>query len=458
MGDAEPLGDLRAVAVVAVEQLDYGSRLAERQYAVVEAVDVDGIDHPDLIAEDGGVAGALHHLPRIRKPGDADVVLFEAGLGHLRSSVRDRSRYEECKRPNPVARPAREWDPCRVMRRFSKRGVRDVPADRVVTLTMNPALDAATSVEALTPAIKLRCEEERYDPGGGGLNAARLIARLGGDVLAVHACGGASGQRLARLLEEDGVPQRIVEIEGETRQSLAVTERSTGRQYRFVLPGPRMTAEEGHAALDAVLDEVGGGTLVLASGSLPLGVPADFYGRLATEVADAGGRLVVDTHGDPLRLALEAGVFLIKPNWREFDALAGVERGRGDLGRVQQAQALVADGSAEVVIVTLGDQGALVVTAEGHQEIEPPQVQAESTVGGGDAFAGGLLFALARGAPLDAACRLAVACAAAAVCTPGTAMPLRRDIERIHGGILHDPPESGPRASAPSVPGRPERG
>lgn len=231
----------------------------------------------------------------------------------------------------------------------------EVPPERVVTLTMNPALDIATSVEKMIPGVKLRCAEERYDPGGGGLNAARMIARLGGDVIAVHVCGGVAGSRLARLLESDGVPQRTVSIAAETRQSLAVSERGTGLQYRYVLPGPRLSAEEGHAALEAVLDEVGEGTLVLASGSLPLGVPDDFYARLATEVADAGGRLVVDTHGEPLRLALEAGVYLIKPNWREFDALAGVQRGRGDLGRTQQAEALVAAGSAAVVIVTLGD-------------------------------------------------------------------------------------------------------
>jgi 6-phosphofructokinase 2 len=303
---------------------------------------------------------------------------------------------------------------------------------------MNPALDVATSVEEMTPSIKLRCDEERSDPGGGGLNAARLIARLCGDVLAVHTCGGPTGQRVIRLLEEDGVPQRIVPIADETRQSLAVTERSTARQYRFVLPGPRLSSEEGHAALDAVLDEVGPGTLVLASGSLPRGVPPDFYGRLATEVADAGGRLVVDTHGESLRMALDAGIYLIKPNWREFDELAGVRRGRGDLGRLQQAEALVSAGSAQVVIVTLGDQGALVVTEDGHLEIEPPRVEPISTVGGGDSFAGGLLFALARGASLEAACRLAVACAAAAVCTEGTAMPLRRDIEVIHRGIERD--------------------
>jgi 6-phosphofructokinase 2 len=314
----------------------------------------------------------------------------------------------------------------------------DIPPDRVVTLTMNPALDVATSVAEMTPAIKLRCDTERSDPGGGGLNAARLIARLCGDVLAVHTNGGPTGQRLVRLLEEDGVPQRIVPIEDETRRSLAVTERSTGDQYRFVLPGPRLSAEEGHAALDAVLDEVAPGTLVLASGSLPRGVPLDFYGRLASEVADAGGRLAVDTHGEPLRLALEAGVHLIKPNWRELDALAGVRRGRGDLGRLRQAEALIGDGSAEIVIVTLGDQGALVATADGHLEIEPPAVEPVSTVGGGDAFAGGLLFALARGASLEAACRLAVACAAATVCTAGTAMPLRRDVETIHRRIARD--------------------
>lgn len=322
---------------------------------------------------------------------------------------------------------------------MSEHPWKDARQAPIVTLTMNPALDVSTAVDDLVPSVKLRCGPERLDPGGGGLNAARLIARLCGDVLAVYTTGGGTGEQIQRLLEEDGVPQRVIQVEGETRQSLAVAERRSGLQYRFVLPGPTLTAEEGHAALDAVLREIGEGSLVLASGSLPPGVPADFYARLAKEVEAVGARLILDTSGEPLRLALEAGVYLAKPNWREFDALAGVSRARHDAARLVQTEQLVRDGGAEVVIVTLGDQGALLVTAEGSVTIESPHVEVDSPVGGGDCFAGGLMLGLARGSSLEAACRLGVASAAAAVGTEGTAAPLRRDIDRIQHMIAREP-------------------
>lgn len=303
----------------------------------------------------------------------------------------------------------------------------------VVTLTLNPALDVTTAVPLLEPSIKLRCEPERIDPGGGGLNAARTIARLGGRATAVWCSGGDVGHRLQQLLDGDDVEQVVVPIAGETRESFAVLERATGQQYRFILPGPEADDRAWSRAL-ALTTEAGAGGYVLASGSVPRGVPVDAYARLARSLRAAGGRLVLDTHGDALRAALREGVHLIKPNWRELAALAG-ESELTDDERRALASDLVREGAAEIVIVTLGARGAAVTTAAGHVEIAAPAVAVDSPVGGGDSFAGALTLALARGASLAEAVRRGVAAAAAAVGTPGTEPPRRQDVERIYAEV-----------------------
>lgn len=302
---------------------------------------------------------------------------------------------------------------------------------KIVTLTLNPALDISTEVERLVPAVKMRCARERVDPGGGGLNAARTIAALGGDALAIHCSGGSVGRRLERLLEREGVDQLAVRVDGETRQSFAVHEREAGHQYRFVLPGPPMVSAEWTGALAAVSDAVEEGGYVLGSGSLPPGAPADFYARLARTVQVHDAKLVLDTAGPALEAALGSGIHLIKPNWREFDALLGVSRPPDDPARRAEAVRMADEGAAEIVIVTLGEHGALIANRDGAIEIAPPPVEVVSAVGGGDAFAGAVTLGFSRGLEVEAACRLAVAAAAAAVGTLGTAPPMRREVERV---------------------------
>lgn len=320
----------------------------------------------------------------------------------------------------------------------------------VVTLTLNPALDVATAVARLEPEVKLRCDPERLDPGGGGLNAARTIARLGGRVTAVYCRGGGVGERLQALLDGEGLEQRVIPISGQTRECFAVVDRSSGQRFRFVLPGPELEPQTWTNALDVAVETAANGYL-LASGSLARGVPVDAYARLARALRKRGGRLVLDTHGPALAAALEEGVDVIKPNWRELAALVGA-RELPDDERRRLAADLVRGGAAKVVIVTLGARGAAVTTADGHTEIAPPKVRVDSPVGGGDAFAGALTLALARGEPVERACRRGVAAAAAAVGTPGTAPPRRDDVERLHAAITAVPLGPDGPAERPAPP------
>ncbi len=302
---------------------------------------------------------------------------------------------------------------------------------RILTLTLNPALDLSTSVEEFRSQDKLRCDSPVAEPGGGGINVARAIRGLGGAATAIHTSGGDTGRRLASLLGREGVASRAIQIEENTRESLAVAERATGTLLRFVLPGPELSQAELDRCLSTVLELSHEGTMVVASGSLPPGVPDDFYGRLAGVLRSEGSSLLVDTSGRALPGALEHGVYLVKPDFRELKELAGSELADAE-ERVQIAAGLVADGSAEVVVATLGAEGALVVTADRRELIRAPRIDTmASAVGAGDSFMAALVLSLARGEDVVDAARLGVAAAAAALLTPGSELCRREDVERL---------------------------
>ncbi len=300
---------------------------------------------------------------------------------------------------------------------------------RIVTLTLNPALDLATEVERVERGPKLRCGPVRRESGGGGLNVSRAITSLGGDTLALHVSGGATGALVEDHLAAEGVAQRRLPIAGITRENLAVRERASGELYRFVMPGPTLSEEEWRGALDATV-AAAEGRYVVASGSLPPGVPPEVYVLLARALAAGGVRLLLDTSGPALGAAAGGGVHLVKMNYREFDELAGREQ--TDREREDRARGIVAGGGAEVVIVTLGPAGALVVDADGAVRIAAPTVASpDSAVGAGDSFMGGLALSLDRGLPLVEACTVGVASAAAAMTTPGTEPCRRAQVERM---------------------------
>lgn len=159
---------------------------------------------------------------------------------------------------------------------------------RIVTLTMNPALDIATSADAVRPTEKIRCGSARYDPGGGGINVARVAHVLGAAVSAVFPVGGPIGGLVAQLVKDAGVPHRHVDISDSTRESFTVHERTTNKEYRFVLPGPHLTFSDRARCLDALRQVAAGADFVVASGSLPPGVPPDLYQRVADVSRELG--------------------------------------------------------------------------------------------------------------------------------------------------------------------------
>jgi 6-phosphofructokinase 2 len=305
----------------------------------------------------------------------------------------------------------------------------------IITLTLNPALDLTTSIDHLVPSEKMRCAAPRHDPGGGGINVARAIHALGGEALAVFPAGGPTGALVERLLTVEGVPSHVVPIAGLTRENLAVDECGTGRQFRFVMPGPALSAEERQACLTALTKRRPKPAFIVASGSLPPDCPETFYGTVIDWAATQGIRLVLDTSGPALAIVREKPVFLLKPSRGELEHLVGHPLS----SRVEIATAareLIACGCAEILVVSLGGEGALLATAAGLAEFAAPRITSRSTVGAGDSMVAGMMLAIARGRPLDEAVRLGIAAGAAASLNPGTALCRRADVERLFGAVI----------------------
>ncbi|WP_457651419.1 1-phosphofructokinase family hexose kinase [Rhodocaloribacter sp.] len=318
----------------------------------------------------------------------------------------------------------------------------------IETLTLNPAVDKNTRLDHVAAERKLRCGPPRFEPGGGGVNVSRAIRKLGGASSAFFLSGGPMGRRLEELLAEEGIDRHPFAIEGWTRENLNVTEETTGRQFRFVLPGPEVRAEAWRRCLDAVAALTPTPAFLVASGSLPPGVPADAYARIAEVVRPRGTRVIVDTSGPALQATLRAPVFLIKPNLNELAALAGKPL-EDETSVEREAGKLIAEGRCEAVVVSLGGGGALLATKAGLLRFHAPAVPIRSKVGAGDSMVAGLTLALARGRPLPEAVRFGVAAGTAAVMTPGTELCRRADVERLYPRVTATPLSSHGNAPIP---------
>lgn len=288
----------------------------------------------------------------------------------------------------------------------------------VSTVTLNPTVDMSSEADQVRPTHKIRTRNERLDPGGGGVNVARVLQRLRVPVEALYLAGGATGAVLDDLLARIALPCRKVAIAGETRLSLTVHERSSGQEYRFVPEGPCASDDELAAALTAVA-ECRSDWLVL-SGSLPACAPNDFYAQAVRAAQASGARIALDSSGAELRAAVAAGgLELIKPSRSELEALVGSSL--TDLrAMAAAARSFVEAGRVRQLVVTLGHEGALLVTADGAWFLAAVPVDAKSAVGAGDSFLAAMIAALVDGETLLQAFRHGIAAGAATASTPGT--------------------------------------
>ena len=301
----------------------------------------------------------------------------------------------------------------------------------ILTLTLNPALDMATDVTRMVPGEKLRCSDPLLDPGGGGLNVSRAVKALGGDSLALVALGGLTGDRLAGLMRAQDITFLAIRAPGETRQSLTVTEGETGKQYRFLLPGPVWGPEDRARVFTLLRATARPGGYSVISGSQPPGVPRDFAAQLAASMPES--RVVLDTSGTALVQAVShpiPGLEVLRMDGEEAEGLAG----RSLASRAETAdfaQELVRRGVARMVVVARGADGNVLADAERRLFAKAPKVTLKSAVGAGDSFVAAFVLGLARGEGPGRALAFGSASAAAAVITDATQLCRAEDVLRL---------------------------
>lgn len=294
----------------------------------------------------------------------------------------------------------------------------------ILTLTLNPAVDLATSVENVVAGPKLYCKAPRIDPGGGGVNAARAIHKLGGRATALVAVGGDMGETLLRLLAHEDVPTYPVKVSGETRQSFAVTDESNGAQFRFSVPGQPLSPEEAVHLLSEIASAAPVNGYVVLSGGVPSSLGDDFPLRIQNAIASRTDRLIIDTSKEPLARFIanpKAPALVLRVDQQEAAIAAGHTMDTID-DSLDFASALVGRGVARIVVTGRGAEGSVMVTQTARFFCQSGHVPVRSKIGAGDSFVGAMTLALARGEAPDQALRWGVSAASATVGTDGTDM------------------------------------
>ena len=300
----------------------------------------------------------------------------------------------------------------------------------IVTITVNSALDKSTRFKGLVPEQKIRCEEPRFDAGGGGINVSKAISRLGGTSLAVFTSGGPTGKMLEELVVKESIDYEAVTVRSWTRESFVAVDDNTNSQYRFGFTGGKISDEESNRILETIAALKP--KFLVTSGSLNEGLSDDFYSKIEKKKKKSSAKLIVDTSGEALKKALEVGVCMIKPNVGELAKLIGVER--LELEEVNEAaKQIIAKGGAEIVVVSLGPQGAVLVTKDIYEFVPAPNVAKKSTVGAGDSMVGGMVWALSQNKSLKEVIRWGVACGTAATMNEGTQLFKAEDVIQLLG-------------------------
>ena len=295
----------------------------------------------------------------------------------------------------------------------------------IVTLTLNPAIDKSTTVDHLIPEKKLRCTQMLMEAGGGGINVSKAILELGGTTKSIFTCGGLNGKLLLELLARDSIQTVPIQIKDSTRESIMVTETSTNKEYKFIVPGPSIDVTE-LQEIKSTIERLENVSFLICSGSLPANVPDDFLAGIAAIAKERKIKFIMDTSGPALKKALMQGVYLIKPNMSELCFLADVKYLEAD--EIEYAvDEIILQGKCEVIVVSMGPSGALLVTKDFKKRFPAPVVKKTSTVGAGDSMLAGIVWMLEQGKTLEDAVRFGIACGTAATIMKGPGLFKKED-------------------------------
>ena len=300
---------------------------------------------------------------------------------------------------------------------------------KIITLTFAPSIDKSASVPKMISEKKMRCSAINVEPGGGGVNVARVIDRLGGDVTAIFPSGGYTGMFFNHLLENEKVPFVSIQSKNETKENFVILDQQTNKEYRFGMPSNKLFETEWNACLKAISSHKNV-TFIIVSGSLPSGIPLDIYAQLSKIAKTLNAKLIVDTSGESLKSAIQQEVYFLKPNIEEL----GILLDKKDLkpeNIVAVSRALIEKNNIEIIVVSLGANGAMLVTKTEMHYIKPPKVDVKSTVGAGDSMVAGIVFGLSNNLNLLECLQYGIACGTATTMISGSALCEKKEVEKF---------------------------
>ena len=302
----------------------------------------------------------------------------------------------------------------------------------ILTVTLNPCIDKSSQAEKLKPESKLRCTEVVNEPGGGGINVSKALKRLETTSVALFPAGGHNGDMLCSLLRAEELEFHAVDTKVETRENWIILETSTVNQYRFTFPGREVQED----TIKTLIDQIRNFTpsYVIASGSLPPGLPDYFYGLIVKNAKAVGAKCIVDTSGPALQALQGKGAYLIKPNIGELCKMLNVDW--LDKDEVPDAaQQAIRDGFAELIAVSMGPDGAWIISSHEKHFAAAPKVEKRSTVGAGDSMVAGMTYMLQQNRSLKEVIAFGVSCGSAATMNEGTQLFKKEDAERLFAGM-----------------------
>lgn len=306
---------------------------------------------------------------------------------------------------------------------------------KIITLTVNPAIDKSTTVAGIKPNSKLRCATPIYEAGGGGINVSRVINELGGKSFCMYMAGGPTGTQMYDLLVDLDIVQQVIPIAGRLRENLSVTDTVNKQQFRFGMPGPQVNEHEWNNTLRQVESVLSEGDFLVASGSLCPGMPIDFFAQVSKIAQKEKAKFILDSSGAALLKGAQAGVYLLKPNLGELATLSG-KKSISYLDVESVAKDFIKNNPCEVMVISLGSQGAIMITEDIVEYIAAPIVYQKSTIGAGDSMVAGMVHAMAQEKSLSEMVKFGVACGTAATMTEGTQLCKRKDVEQLNKWIV----------------------
>lgn len=300
---------------------------------------------------------------------------------------------------------------------------------KTLSVSLNPAIDVSCTAENIKPTVKIRTHDQVNDPGGCGVNVARVIERLGGKPDLLYLAGGVTGAMLQEIIGELSVIGHPIRASGATRISYTVRDLEQGLEYRFIPEGPEIKDAEFEQALNLAyeLDY----EYIVLTGSLPKNAPLDAYAQFAKIAVERGAKVILDSSGRALSSALShGGIHLAKPSLEELEQLVGRRLDRDQAGA--EAMKIINRGSCENIVVSLGADGAILARKSGYFHASAPKVKTGSAVGAGDSFVAAMVFSLTNGISVEEAFHLGIAAGSAAVITTGTQLCRREDVLRLY--------------------------